>query len=98
MSTLIRGIWPGEGSANGRYWCQSNSYSPTMTKKRDGTPFGSPRLWYSLALVGLLIATGSALLVGLTNLPAPVGTFFVTLGLLVLVGAAGIGVTKSRRR
>lgn len=86
----------GDRLPNALRW-QSNRYSPTMAK-REPTAAGSARLWYSLALVGLVVAIVSGLLVGFTGLPALVGSFFVVLGLLVLIGAAGIGATKSRQR
>ena len=68
-----------------------------MTKRKP-TPSGGARLWYSLAIVGLVVAIVSGLLVGFTGLPALAGSFFVVLGLLVLIGAAGIGATKARQR
>ncbi|MFZ7086572.1 hypothetical protein [Curtobacterium sp. RRHDQ10] len=66
--------------------------------EREPTPAGSARRWYAVALVGLVVAIVSGLLVGFIGLPALVGSFFAVLGLLVLIGAAGIGVTKSRQR
>ena len=62
--------------------------------------WGTPRQWYWLGFLGLVVSLGAAVLLGFGVAAIvewfvhPVGSF----GLLLFFGGLGIGVTKSRER